>query len=128
MFPLQSMSIDEHMNTWVECEEQKSAPKLVLKEINAKQRIATKAIKLHLATNNLRHLDLPMGYRHTVEDVEKLSLNEDVCTPYLTPDVLHRMITEQTTCKPCFKVIRPSKKEKRKRDEYEGQGPVDEQV
>jgi hypothetical protein len=116
------------MDAWVACEERKRVPKLAMKEINTEQRLATKAIKEHMVTNQLIHLDLPNGYCHAFEDVEKLSLNEDVCTPYLTPDVLHRMITEQTTCKPCFKVIRPSKKEKRKRDEYEGQGPVDEQV
>ena len=124
MIPLQFMSIDEHMDTWVACEERKEAPQSVLKKINTEQRAATKAIKQHLATNKLSHIDLPKGYRHTFEDVEKLSLNEDVCTPYISPDVLHRMITEQTTCRPCFKVIRPSKKKKRKRDEQEMTDPV----
>jgi hypothetical protein len=106
------MSIEEHKRIWVECEEEKLQPRLVLKHIGKKQRASTKFIREYMEENHIARFECGMGWIQTCEEVEKVTFSEDVCSSYMEAETLERLKKEQTTRRPSFKTLPPPKRQR----------------
>ena len=106
-----TVSIEEHKRNWVDCEEQKIEPRLVLKDIAKTQRSATKAIREYMNENHITNMNCGNDWFITCEEVQKVSYSEDICGPYMTPIELERLKREQTTCRNSFKTLPPPKRQ-----------------
>ena len=104
------LSIDDYKSLWVDCEEKKMEPRLVLKSIAKEQRAATKALRSYMEENLLTSLDCGQGWHITCEETEKITFSEDICSPYMEPVELARLKREQTKRKSSFKILPPPKK------------------
>jgi uncharacterized ferredoxin-like protein len=105
------VTIEEHKQIWVECEEKKIEPRIVLKDIAKTQRSSTKAIREYMKENQITNLDCGNNWFITCEEVQKVSYSEDTCGPYMTAIELERLKREQTICRDSFKTLPPPKRQ-----------------
>jgi uncharacterized ferredoxin-like protein len=106
-----AITIEEHKQLWVECEEKKIEPRLVLKDIAKTQRPATKAIREYMKENQITNLNCGNDWFITCEEVQKVSYSEDICGPYMTPDELDRLKRDNLNVKNSFKTLPPLKRQ-----------------
>ena len=104
------LTLDDHKLLWIAYEGAKLVPRTQLKEITKKQRPSTKVLQTSMEENGTERMHLGDGWYMTHTNVETVTYNEDVCTSYLTPDVLERLKKENTKRKNTFKTIPPTKK------------------
>jgi uncharacterized ferredoxin-like protein len=106
-----AVSIEEHKQIWVECEEKKIEPRLVLKDIAKTQRSATKAIREYMNENHITNMNCGNDWFITCEEVQKVSYSEDICGPYMTQIELERLKRDNTTLRNAFKTLPPPKRQ-----------------
>jgi hypothetical protein len=106
------LSIEDYKQLWVECEENKTEPRLALKLIGKTQGPARKAIRLYMEENQITNLDCGSGWFMTLEETEKVSFSEDICGPYMEPAQMARLKQEQKKRCSVFKTLAPPKKQR----------------
>jgi hypothetical protein len=104
------MTIEQHKALWMECEESKMAPRLVLKGIAQKQRPSTKALRAYMEDHELDVIDIGAGWSIQYECGDKVVFNEAVCESYMDSSTMERFKQEQRKRKVTFKTITPAKK------------------
>ena len=106
---MSDISIDEHKQKWVECEEQKASPRQKLRKIAKEQKDHTKAIRMFMEANELSKIECGDGWSMTLEEKDQVVFSEDVVVPYMEPSSLERLKREQKKRKSTFKTVRPPK-------------------
>tara|TARA_B110000046_G_scaffold132954_1_gene139348 strand:- start:2423 stop:2764 length:342 start_codon:yes stop_codon:yes gene_type:complete len=113
---MSDLSIEEHKQKWVECEEQKSSPRQRLRMISKEQKDHTKAIRAFMEASELSELDCGNGWSIVWQEKENVAFSEDVVVPYMDTASLERLKREQKKRKSVFKTVPPAKRVAEKKE------------